>query len=654
MKEIDSSCNEHESCDCHMHSGHHHDEESGMGLVCGSAFFFVLGFLFSRNVFSFFLDSMYSRYVSVFFLFLAYVLPGRKVIHEALENLREGKPFSEEFLMSMATVGAILIGEYAEAAAVMVLFSLGEYLESKSSSRAKKSIESLMEIKSDTAVVLKNGMESTVSSESVSVGDVIVVKQGMRVPLDGIIVSGGTFADSSALTGESVPVQYFEGDEILSGVINSGSVIRIRVTKPYSESTVSRILELVENASSRKAKTEKFISRFARIYTPSVCLLAFAFVAVSYFFLNVTDLKSLLYRACELLVVSCPCALVISIPLSFFAGIGLCGKNGILVKGSAYVDLLSKVKCVVFDKTGTLTKGCFEITDIFVREESGVSRDELVSIASHAESCSTHPISSSLKKIHHCEKCENLVLDFAEEISGCGIKCMIGGEKILVGNEKLMEMENVRYFSAANRNFFGTVVYVARNSEYLGFILISDVLKDNVCEVVDDLKKLSVRTVMLSGDKNAAAEKVASLSGIGEYHAELLPGDKVLALEKIMEAEKGKILFAGDGINDAPVLMRADIGLSMGTIGSDAAVESSDVVVMNDDISKIPLAIRISSITMRNVFENIVFSIGVKIMIVVSCLLGYAPMWLAVFGDVGVTIISILNSLRLSRKSVRK
>lgn len=633
------------------HTEHeNHEEEISLKKIILAAVLFALG-IFSEK----FLWETYGllplNILFMAFYAVSYILCGLGVIKEAVENLVKGEFFGEEFLMAAATIGAIFIGEYSEAVAVMILFQLGEFLEERALDNSKKSITNLMNIRPDSATLKTETGEKEVSPEQIEIGQIIIVKPGERVPLDGKIIKGKSFVDTSALTGESVPREIYEGDEILSGFVNTTGVLEIEVTKVFSESTVSRVLEMVENAQGKKTKSEKFIRRFAKIYTPIVCLLALCIAVIPpLVFASESGLWSKwIYRALELLVVSCPCAFVISVPLSFFSGIGLASKNGILIKGSNYIEMLSHVKTVVFDKTGTLTKGVFEVSNVHLLNEN-FSKEQLIEIAAHAEYYSGHPISKSLKNIHHCEKCETLELEKAEEISGHGIKCRLEGKTVLAGNSKLMKKENVLNFSECEQCKSGTIVHIAVDGIYAGHIEISDKEKDDSKLAIDELKKNKIKTVMLTGDGKNAGKAVAEKLGLDEVYAELLPQDKVSKIEQFLAAVKNKkerVAFAGDGINDAPVLSRSDIGIAMGGLGSDAAIEAADVVIMDDMPSKIPQAISIAKKTMVNALENSVFALTVKFAIIVCCTFGIANMWMAVFGDVGVTLLAVLNSLRL-------
>lgn len=643
-------CNHHEHEHHHHHEHHHEHEEFSVVNVILCAILFAMGLVCEHLNLDSQIFLKYRKAASLIMYFFAYMLVGKNVLKEAVESLFNGRCFNEEFLMSVATIGAIVTGEYAEAVAVMLLFQIGEFLEDKANDKTEKSIESLMDIRPDTAVLFHEGKEEEIDAKKIKIGDIIVVKPGMRVPLDGVIENGKTFVDTSALTGESVPRELCEGEEILSGFVNNSSVIKIKVTKEFSQSTVSRVLDMVKDSQEKKSRSEKFISKFAKVYTPIVCILAVAVAILPPFIISGANRMTWLYRACEMLVVSCPCALVISVPLSFFSGIGLFSKNGILVKGSNYIDALSKVKVVVCDKTGTLTKGVFEVTEVHP-VDGNISADDLVALATHAEYYSEHPISVSLKNNHNCSKCGTMTVKEAEEISGHGIKVVLEGSQILCGNKKLMQKEGVEGFNVSDKKNEGTVVYVAKDKKYLGYIVISDVLKDDSVEGVLALKKAGVsKVVMLTGDNDSVAASISDKLGLDGYYAELLPDEKVEKIESLIAEKNGNVLFAGDGINDAPVLSRSDVGVAMGALGSDSAIEAADVVIMDDKISRIALALRLAKKTMKNVHENIVFAIGVKVIILGLCVFGIANMWTAVFGDVGVTLLAVMNSMRLLKK----
>ncbi|MCR5218391.1 heavy metal translocating P-type ATPase [Treponema sp.] len=655
---------EHHCCCCHDDCCDEDDEggeeeedeeEDSLKKIIIAALFFICAILVEKLPF-FDSSKVTVRAVFLFAYFAAYMLTGFSVLKGAVVNIIHGEWFGEEFLMSIAAVGAIIMGEYSEGVAVMILFQLGEYLEDKAVDHSKHSISELVELRADTANIKADGQLKEVAAESVRKGDIIVVKAGERIPLDGKVISGRTMCDTSALTGESIPRDIAEGDMVLAGFMNENGVIEVQVEKEFSESSVSRILKMVRSAQSKKARSEKFIRKFAKVYTPLVCLAALSLALLPPLILGGTKevWQSWIYRALELLVVSCPCALVISIPLSFFSGIGLASRKGILIKGSNYIEMLSRSSVAVFDKTGTLTKGTFEVTKVNPLPSSGLSEAELVKIAAHAEYYSEHPLSRSLKKIHSCPDCLKLDVKNAEEISGHGIKCRLDGSLVLAGNDRLMIKEGVEGF-VKESSAEGSVIYVAKDGKYLGSIIISDVIKENAAKAISLLYKNGIKkTVMLTGDNKAAAEDCGKKTGISEVYSQLLPDGKLELMEKfIAEKKKGQsVIFTGDGINDAPVLSRSDVGIAMGAMGSDSAIEAADVVIMNDNIEAVSEAVKISKVTMKNVKENTFFSLFTKIAIIVLCALGFGNMWLAVFGDVGVTMLAVLNSIRVLRKSV--
>ena len=571
--------------------------------------------------------------------FVAYLIAGGDILLKAFRNIIKGEVFDENFLMSIATLGAFSIKEFPEAVMVMILYQVGEYFQDKAVDKSRKSISTLMDIRPDYANIEQNGELVKKSPDAVNVGDVIVVKTGEKIPLDGIVVDGSAVVDTSALSGESLPRSLKIGDNAISGCINTNGVIKIKVSKKFEESTVSKILELVENASKNKSKAENFITKFAKIYTPAVVLGAVLLVVIPLMFGGVFSVW--FQRALTFLVISCPCAIVISVPLGFFAGIGGASRVGILVKGSAYVEALSRPYAIVFDKTGTLTKGSFVVTKF---NSVGISKEELIEISAKAEAYSNHPIALSIKKAYG-KPIDNHEISDVEEIAGNGVKVLLNGEEILVGNLKLMEKFGV---TCKASSAVGTVVYVAKNRIFVGHIVISDELKDDSAEGVKVLKKLCDKVVMLSGDGFSAVHNVAQKLGIEDFYAQLLPENKVEKLEEIIveKPRKKSVIFVGDGINDAPVLMRADIGIAMGGLGSDAAIEAADVVIMDDKISKVSLAIKLSKRTMTIVFQNIIFALGVKALFLICGALGFVTMWGAVFADVGVTLIAVLNSLR--------
>jgi len=572
---------------------------------------------------------------------IAYLLIGRKVLVKAFQNICRGQVFDENFLMTIATIGAFAIGEYPEGVAVMIFYQVGELFEKVAVGKSRQSITDLMNICPDIAKVERNGQIEEVDPEEVSIDEIIVVTAGEKVPLDGIVIEGSSTLDTSALTGESVPRNIHTGDEILSGTINLSGVLKIRVTKEFGESTVSKILDLVENASNKKAKSEQFITKFSKYYTPIVVIVA-AFLAVVPPLVTGTNFAEWIHRALIFLVISCPCALVISVPLSFFGGIGGASKEGILVKGSNCLEDLSNASICVMDKTGTLTKGSFDVTDIVAK---GFSKDELLEYASYAEFYSTHPISLSLKRAYGKEMNPSNVSD-VEEISGHGVRAIVHGKTVFAGNEKLMKQQGI---DVSEDKIASTVVYVIVDGKYAGYIVIEDQVKPDAKDAILAMKKSGIRkTVMLTGDHKTVAEKVAKELGVDEVYSELLPGDKVEQVERLFEIKGSKenLIFVGDGINDAPVLVRADIGVAMGGLGSDAAIEAADVVIMTDEPSKISTAIAISKKTMRIVKENIIFALAVKFLILGLGAFGLANMWAAVFADVGVSVIAILNATR--------
>ncbi len=576
---------------------------------------------------------------------IAYLIVGLEIVWKAIRNIFRGKVFDEHFLMAVATIGAFVIGEFPEAVAVMLFYQVGELFQDYAVDKSRKSITSLMDIRPDIAFVRRNGNIEKVSPEDVKIGENIVVKPGEKIPLDGIIIEGSSLVDTSALTGESVPKEVTVDDEVLSGCINENGLLTIKVEKEFGESTVSKILDLVENASSKKSKSENFITKFAKYYTPIVVIIAVLLAIIPPFVLNLGEFTEWLYRALTFLVVSCPCALVISIPLGFFGGIGGASKTGILVKGSNYLEALSNTEIVVFDKTGTLTEGVFEVQKV---EANGIAKEELLKYATYAESNSNHPISISLKKAYNKEINQSSILN-TEEIAGRGVFSNVEGREVLVGNDKLMKEKNISYTPC---NEIGTILYVAIDNKYAGYILIADKIKEDSFKAIKTLKKNNIKeTVMLTGDKKEVGEKVANELGLDKVYAELLPDGKVEKVEELMKdkSEKGKLVFVGDGINDAPVLAISDIGIAMGGLGSDAAIEAADVVIMTDEPSKIGTAIKISKKTMSIVKQNIVFAIAVKVLVLILTAFGIGTMWEAVFADVGVSVLAIINSLRALR-----
>lgn len=592
-------------------------------------------------------------------LLLVYLVPylvvGFDTLREAAENIAHGEVFDEDFLMSVATLGALGIGflpgaenQFPEAVFVMLFFQVGELFETIAEGRSRRSISQLMDIRPDSAHVERDGNLLTVSPDDVHIGEVVVVKPGERVPMDGVVIEGDSNLDTVALTGESVPRAIHPNDTVLSGCINLTGLLRVRVTKAAGDSTAAKILALVENAGTNKSRSENFVTRFARIYTPIVVFAAIALAFIPPFFGAGTYVEALpiwLYRALTFLVVSCPCALVISVPLSFFGGIGGASKQGILVKGSNYLEALSKLDIAVFDKTGTLTQGVFAVSLVHPHD---ITETELLHMAAHVERYSNHPIAVSLRNAYPNEATDDCRIENVEEITGQGIRALVNGRKVCVGNDKLMTAIGAEWHECS-RQAQGTVIHVAIDDKYVGHIVISDRIKDDAAEAIASLKQAGVRrTVMLTGDHKAVGEFVAKQVGIDEFHAELLPADKVMQVERLLaQKEAGKALaFVGDGINDAPVLARADVGIAMGALGSDAAIEAADVVLMDDKPSKIATGIHIAKKTIRIAYENVYFSIGIKVAVLVLATFGIANMWMAVFADVGVTVLAVLNAMR--------
>ncbi len=588
-----------------------------------------------------------NRFVELLLYLIPYLVIGYDILKKAVKGIFKGQMFNENFLMAVATVGAMALGEYLEGAAVMLFYQIGELFQSVAVGRSRKNISELMDIRPDYANVEIDGKIVKADPDDVEIGTEIIINPGEKVPIDGVITYGSTTLNTSALTGESVPREAAAGDEIISGSINLSGMIRVKTTKEFGDSTVSKILDLVENSSMKKSKSENFITKFAGYYTPAVCISAIVLAVLPPVVRMIAGYDAMwsewIIRALTFLVISCPCALVISIPLSFFAGIGCASANGILVKGSNYLEALSKTKYVVFDKTGTLTKGVFEVTDI--QSENGFDKDELIKYAAYAECASSHPISMSLKKAYGKEIDLSSVTDI-EEIAGHGIIAVVEGKRIFAGNMKLMNREGIIVEDKIDK---GTAVYVSVNGAYAGCIIISDVIKETSEAAITSLKKSGIRkTVMLTGDSRKTAQQVADKIGMDEVYSELLPADKVLKVEKLLEEKqsKEKLAFVGDGINDAPVLSRADIGIAMGALGSDAAIEAADVVLMDDDPAKISLAAKISIKTLKIVKENIVFALLIKALCLVLGAFGIANMWFAIFADVGVMVIAVLNAIR--------
>ena len=586
--------------------------------------------------------SLNNEWLQIALFIISYIIVGGDVVKRAVKNIFKGQVFDENFLMSIATIGAFFIGEYPEGVAVMLFYQVGELFQSYAVGKSRKSIASLMDIRPDYANVKKGDELVKVDPDEVQIGDIIVIKAGEKIPLDGKVIEGSSMIDTSALTGESVPREVEVGSDILSGCININGVITAEVTKEFGESTVSKILDLVENASSKKSNSEQFITKFARYYTPVVVIIAVFLAIIPPLVIDGATFSDWIYRALSFLVVSCPCALVISIPLSFFGGIGGASKKGVLVKGSNYLEALAETEIVVFDKTGTLTKGVFNVQEI---HPEGVSKEELLELTAHAESYSNHPISLSLKRAYSKEIDNGRISD-VEEISGHGVIATVDGKKVMVGNIKLMKMMDIPYFKG---ELIGTIVHVAVNNKYIGYIVIADEVKEDSAQAIKELKAANIKqTVMLTGDNKSIGSKVAKELGLDKVYAELLPADKVEKLEELFsqKSKKGKLAFVGDGINDAPVLARADIGIAMGGLGSDAAIEASDVVIMTDEPSKIATTMKISKKTLKIAHQNIVFAIGIKIIVLILSAFGITTMWAAIFADVGVTIIAVLNAFR--------
>ena len=590
---------------------------------------FVLGFIFKNTSFS-----------PILFL-LAYILSGYDIILKAIKNILKGKVFDENFLMAIASIGSIILSDYAEGAAVMIFYQVGEWFQSYAVNKSRKSIGELMDICPDYANIEKDGELIKVDPDDLDIGAEIIVKPGEKIPLDGIIISGKSTLDTSALTGESLPRDVKENDEVLSGCINLNGILKIKVTKEFEESTATKILELIENASSEKSHTENFISVFAKYYTPIVvsCALVLALLPP---IITSTPFADWIYRALIFLVISCPCALVISIPLGFFGGIGAASSNGVLVKGSNYLEALSKAEIMVFDKTGTLTKGHFKVEEIYTKD---IKKEELLELTAYAEAYSNHPLAVSVKQTYN-KHIDSSRIENIEELSGFGIKAIIDGSEVLVGNFDLMKQNGIEIEETQN---IGTVLYVSKEKQYLGYILLLDKIKEDSKETIKSLKKLGIKkTVMLTGDKKEIGEYVSNQIGIDNVYTNLLPIDKVNKVKELMKtkSEKGKLVFVGDGLNDAPVLTMADIGIAMGGLGSDAAIEASDIVIMTDEPSKIITGYRISKNTLSIVKQNIIIALTIKIGVMILGALGMANMWEAIFADVGVAIIAILNSIR--------
>jgi len=596
-----------------------------------AAVIFVIGLLVKTDI----------VWLSPTIFIVAYIVVGSEVVIKAIKNIMQGQVFQESFLMTVATGGALIIGEYPEAIAVMLFYQVGEYFQSYAVAKSRKSIASLMDIRPDYANVKRGDELVKVDPDEVAIGDIIVVRAGEKIPLDGKVLDGNSMIDTSALTGESVPREAGVGSDVLSGCINVNGVLTIEVTKEFGESTVSKILDLVENASSKKANTENFITKFARVYTPIVMAAALLLAIIPPLFFGGTW-GDWIYRALTFLVVSCPCALVVSIPLSFFGGIGGASRRGVLVKGSNYLEALAQTEIVVFDKTGTLTKGVFKVQEV---NAIGISEAELLELTAHVESYSNHPISLSLKTAYGKDIDNERITD-VEEIAGHGVSATVDSRKVFAGNTKLMQKIGVKF---SQDEIIGTAVHVAVDGKYAGYIVIADEVKEDAAEAIRLLKKANIRqTVMLTGDAKSVGDKVAKELGLDKVYTELLPGDKVDKVEELLaqKSAKGKLAFVGDGINDAPVLARADIGIAMGGLGSDAAIEAADVVIMTDEPSKLATGMKISQKTLRIAQQNIWLALSIKAIVLVLSALGFATMWEAVFADVGVTVIAVLNSFR--------
>lgn len=650
-------CNTHEHGHSHHHEHEHHHHEHGEGglrgkllLIAATVFLLIAAVIVEHNT------SLATWQLLLVYL-VPYLLIGHDTLGEALEGIAKGDMFNEDFLMSVATIGALCIGflpgaetQFPEAVFVMLFFQVGELFEGYAEGRSRESISHLMDIRPDVANVERDGTVESVKPEDVRVGETIVVRPGEKIPLDGIIVEGTTSLNTIALTGESCPRDVEQKDEVVSGCINLTGVIRIKTTKTFGESTVSKIIRLVESADENKSRSESFITRFAHVYTPIVVFAALALAFIPPFFSAdgyATAFSTWLYRALIFLVVSCPCALVISVPLSFFGGIGAASRRGILIKGSGYMDTLANLGTVVFDKTGTLTHGEFAVEAV---HPSDFDEHELLHLAAHVEHFTTHPIGAALRNAFPSEAIDGCKIEEVEEITGRGIRAKVSGRTVCVGNGKMMEDIGLE---AHNCHLAGTIIHVAVDGKYAGHILINDKIKEDSAEAITSLKRLGVeKTVMLTGDREAVGKDVAERLGLDEYHAELLPADKVAHVERLIreKAEGKSLAFVGDGINDAPVLKRADVGIAMGALGSDAAIEAADVVLMDDKPSKISTAIDIARRTIHIARENVVFAIGVKVAVLLLATVGLGNMWMAVFADVGVTVLAVLNAMRTLRK----
>lgn len=683
-----------EHCCCeHEHEHHHHHEHSHGGCSCGcghehghshehgeeekeltvkqlifAAVLFVLGLVFEHLPLETWLPDLpkielIHRAICMVLYFIAYLITGKDIVIGAVSNLIHGELMDEAFLMSVSSIGAILLGKYEEAVAIMILYQVGEKFEDYAVDKSRDSIEEIAKLRPDHATIKVDGETREVDPDEVEKDSVIIVKPGDRIPIDGLVVDGESFIDTSALTGESIPRRVGVGDEVLSGSINKQGVLEIRTTRHAGESALSRILELVENATENKTKEEQFVTRFARVYTPIVVYSALALALLPSLIIGFTSgnwswqqtWSTWVYRALMFLVVSCPCALVISIPLSFCGGITAAARQGILIKGSTYLEALGHTKTAVFDKTGTLTKGNFVVTHIHATDPA-ITETELLALATHTEMFSTHPISASLKAAHHDKCCDQVKLENIQEIAGMGIKAIVNGKEVIAGNTKLMDKFGIAYNECPEHQD-GTVIHVASEGKYSGHIVISDEIKDDSQEAVEGLKKIGVENVvMLTGDNERAAHTVAAKLGLKKAYGQLLSADKLAKVEELLAdlskdgKKRGTLIFAGDGINDAPVLARADAGVAMGAMGSDAAIEAADIIIMEDKPSKLVEGIKISRRTLRIVYENLYGALGIKGAILILSALGISNMWLAVFGDVGVTILAVLNCLRLLKK----
>jgi len=682
-------------CECHEHEhGHHHHEHSHGGCSCGcghehghshehgeeekeltvkqlifAAVLFVLGLVVEHLPLEAWLPTvakieLIHEAICLVLYFIAFMITGKDIVIGAVSNLIHGELMDESFLMSVAAIGAILLGEYEEAVAIMILYQVGEKFEDYAVDKSRDSIEEIAKLRPDHATVKVGAETREMDPEEVETDSVIIVKPGDRIPIDGVVVDGDSFVDTSALTGESIPRHVSVGSEVLSGSINKQGVLEIRTTRHAGDSALSRILELVENATENKTKSEQFVTRFARVYTPIVVYSALALAIIPSVIIGFktsnwnwqATWSTWVYRALMFLVVSCPCALVISIPLSFCGGITAAARQGILIKGSVYLEALGRTKTAVFDKTGTLTKGNFVVTHIHATDPA-ITETELLALATHTEMFSTHPISASLKAAHHDKCCDNVKLENVEEIAGKGIKALVNGKQVLAGNTKLMDQFGIAY-NECTEHQDGTVIHVASEGKYSGHIVISDEIKDDSAQTVEGLHKIGVENVvMLTGDNERAAHTVAAKLGLKKAYGQLLSADKLAKVEELLAdlskggKKRGTLIFAGDGINDAPVLARADAGIAMGSMGSDAAIEAADIIIMEDKPSKIVDGIKTSRRTLRIVYENLYGALGIKGTILLLSALGISNMWIAVFGDVGVTILAVLNSLRLLRKT---